>query len=156
MLVDISATADPFSVLGGEDAALGVIAEALFDPATGRLAAELDELVEPTGSRLLILDSVRLAAEWRGFGLGVLLAGTAVEKLSGGARAAACYPTPLGEPGASREDDPVERGVAIATSSEVWAQLGFYHFQGGVHVLDLNQVTLDESLERLRKQAPLA
>jgi hypothetical protein len=139
--------------LDGEDADLGLVAEALFAPATGQLALELDELIEPAGSRLLILNSVRLAPEWRGFGLGVLLAGTAMKKLSGGARLAACYPAPLAEPGdADGEDDPVARGVAEATLSEVWAQLGFEHFRGGVHVLDLNLVTLDESLERVRKQ----
>jgi GNAT superfamily N-acetyltransferase len=99
VLVDLSATADPFSVLDGEDADLGLVAEALFDPATGQLATELDELIEPAGDRLLILGSVRLAPAWRGFGLGVLLAGVAIKKLSGGVRFAACYPAPLGEPG---------------------------------------------------------
>jgi hypothetical protein len=157
VLVDIGATADPFTVLDGEDADLGLFAEALFDPATGQLVPELDELIDSAGTRLLILDSVRLTPTWRGFSLGVLLAGTAIKKLSGGARLAACYPVPLAEPGdddcEDGEDDPVERGVATATLGEVWGQLGFDHFRDGVHVLDLNLVTLDESLERLRKQA---
>ncbi len=157
VLVDIGPTADPFGVLDGEDADLGLVAEALFDPATSRPVPEFDELVEPAGERLLVLDSVRLAPQWRGFGLGVLLAGTAIRKLSGGVRAAACYPAPLGEAGdADREEEPeeaAERAVAMATLSEVWGQLGFEHFRRGVHVLDLNRVTLDESLERLRKQA---
>src|SRR5262245_61803982 len=56
VLVDISATADPASLLGVEQGVLGLVAEALFDPATGHLDAELDELVEPAGDRLLILD----------------------------------------------------------------------------------------------------
>jgi hypothetical protein len=45
--------------------------------------------------------------------------------------------------------------VAVVTLSEVWGQLGFEHFRGGVHGLDLNLVTLDESLERLRKQVAI-
>jgi hypothetical protein len=60
VLVDLSATADPFSVLDGENADLGLVAEALFDPVTGQLAPELDEQLEPAGDRLLILSFVRL------------------------------------------------------------------------------------------------
>jgi hypothetical protein len=40
--------------------------------------------LEPIGSRILIMNSVRLAAQWRGFGVGVLLAGTAIKKVSRG------------------------------------------------------------------------
>jgi hypothetical protein len=82
VLVDIGPAADPFGVLDGEDADLGLVAEALFDPATSRPVPEFEELVEPAGERLLVLGSVRLAPQWRGFGLGVLLAGTAIRKLS--------------------------------------------------------------------------
>lgn len=57
------------------------------------------------------------------------------------------YPAPLDE-----VYDP-EDHVARAKLSEVWAQLGFEHFSDGVHVLDLNLATLDESLEQLQKKA---
>ncbi len=43
--------------------------------------------------------------------------------------------------------------MASACLSEVWSQLGFEHFRDGLHVLDLNLVTLDARLERLRKRA---
>jgi hypothetical protein len=71
------------------------IASTLFDVGAGDLVPELDDRLEPLGSRIVILDSARLGLEWRGFGLGALLAGTAIMKLSGGARFAACYPAPL-------------------------------------------------------------
>lgn len=150
--VDLVDTRDPFSLLDGEDADLGAIAEVIFDPATSKLDPDLDQLLEPFGNRILILDSVRLTPEWRGFGLGVLLAGTAVKRLSGGVRAAVCYPAPIGdlsgdEPGAS------ERQQAIASLGRTWAQLGFEHFRDGVYVLDLNLVVLDQSLQRLRASA---
>jgi GNAT superfamily N-acetyltransferase len=105
-LVDLYQTHDPFALLDGADAELGRIAEALFDPDDGQLDPKLDERLEPAGDRILILHSVRLTPQWRGFGFGALLAGTAIRKLSGGARAAVCYPAPLGgrdEPG---QDDP--------------------------------------------------
>jgi len=50
-------------------------------------------------------------------------------------------------------EDPVRRQAAVATLSEVWSRLGFEHFRDGVHVLDLNLVTVSESLQRLAKDA---
>lgn len=144
-------------MLDGEDATLGRIAEVLFDPATGRLDPVLDAQLEPLGSRLLILKTVRLAPAWRGFGLGVLLAGTAIKKLSGGVRFAVCDPAPLPDTDVDfdeAEQDPVEQAVIFATLSEVWGQLGFEDFRdSGVHVLDLNLVTLDNCLQEQQKHA---
>jgi len=150
--VDIYDTRDPFGLLDGEDADLGLIAETVFSAGGGRLDPELDDLLEPEGSRILILSSVRLTPDWRGFGLGALLAGTAIKKLAGGGRAAACYPAPIDE---MDEEEPSEaaRERAIEALGRVWAQLGFHHFRDGVHVLDLSLVSLDENLSRLRKNA---
>jgi len=151
VLVDIDDSDDPFGLLDGEDAGLGLIAEAIFNPATGGLDPELNQRLQPLGTKLLILGAVRLSSQWRGFGLGVLLAGTAIKKLSSGVRAAVCYPAPPDTtPGPA---DPVERALAIATLGEVWAQLGFEHFRHGVHLLDLNLVTLDDCLAQLRQRA---
>jgi hypothetical protein len=157
VLIDVYDTRDPFSLLDGEDADLGLIAETIFSGGSGGLAPDLDMRLEPIGSQILILNSVRLAAEWRGFGLGVLLTGTAIKKLSGGARAAVCYPAPIneltsGHPN-TRQDDSAERQKAVAALDRVWARLGFEHFRNGIHVLDLNLATLDENLSQLRKNA---
>lgn len=153
VVVDLYQTRDPFGLLDGEDADLGAAAGTIFHARTGELDPDLDDLLEPIGDRILILNSVRLTPEWRGFGLGVLLAGTAIKKLSGGARAAVCSPAPISEPGDEEPDSAAEREQAIAALSRAWAQLGFEHFRDGVHVLDLSLVTLDESLRRLRTRA---
>ena len=153
VVVDLYQTRDPFGLLDGEDADLGAVAGTVFNARTGELDPDLDDLLEPIGDRILILNSVRLTPEWRGFGLGVLLAGTAIKKLSGGARAAVCYPAPISEPGDEEPDSAAAREQAIAALSRAWAQLGFEHFRDGVHVLDLSLVTLDESLRRLRTRA---
>jgi GNAT superfamily N-acetyltransferase len=154
-LVDAYETRDPFGLLDGQDAELGHVAGTLFDAGDGRLDPDLDEQLEPIGSRILILHSVRLVPEWRGFGLGALLAGTAIRKLSGGARAAVCYPAPLNEPTQAGTDDQgdAEWDKAVAALQQAWARLGFGHFRDGVHVLDLSLVTLDENLGQLRKNA---
>ena len=106
VVVDFYPTRDPFGLLDGEDADLGAIAGTVFDARTGELDPDLDDLLEPLGDRILILNSVRLTPEWRGFGLGVLLAGTAIKKLSGGVRAAVCYPAPINEPADGEPDSP--------------------------------------------------
>ena len=151
VIVDVDDTRDPFGLLDGEDADLGLIAETVFSGGS-RLDPELDGLLEPAGSRIIVLSSVRLALEWRGFGLGALLAGTAIKKLAGGGRAAVCYPAPIGEPD-EEEPSQAAREQAIQALGRVWAQLGFEHFRDGVHVLDLSLVSLDENLGRLRKNA---
>lgn len=150
--VGLDDTRDPFGLLDGEEADLGLIAETVFGAGGGNLDPELDNLLEPFGSRILILNSVHLAPEWQGFGLGALLAGTAIKKLAGGARAAVCYPAPIGEPD---EEEPGEaaREQAIQALGRVWARLGFEHFRDGVHVLDLSLVSIDENLGQLRKNA---
>jgi len=156
-LVDLYQTHDPFALLDGADAELGRIAQALFDPGDGQLDPDLDEQLEPAGDRILILHSVRLTPPWRGFGLGALLAGTAIRKLSSGARAAVCYPAPLGGPDDPGHDDhPDSRREwqhAVASLQRVWGRLGFTLFRDGVHVLDLSLVTLDEKLGQLRRHA---
>lgn len=153
VVIDVYQTHDPFGLLDGEDADLGAIAGTIFDARTGQLGPDLDDLLEPMGDRILILNSVRLTPGWRGFGLGVLLAGTAIKKLSGGVRAAVCYPAPIDELNDEEPDSPAAREQAIAALGKVWARLGFEHFRDGVHVLDLSLVTLDESLGRLHKRA---
>lgn len=154
-LVDIYETRDPFALLDGQDAELGHVAGAIFDAGDGELHPDLDDQLEAAGSRILIVHSVRLAPEWRGFGLGALLAGTAIRKLSAGARAAVCYPAPLTEQAEARPDGygDAEWDKAVAALRQVWASLGFEHFRDGVHVLDLSLVTLDERLGQLRRNA---
>jgi GNAT superfamily N-acetyltransferase len=148
--VDVDQVRDPFGLLDGEDADLGLIAETIFGG--GDLDPDLDSLLEPAGSRILILSSARLEPGWRGFGLGALLTGTALRRLAAGGRAAVCYPAPIGD---ASEEEPTgaAREQAVQALDRVWAQLGFEHFRDGIHVLDLNLATLDENLARLRKAA---
>jgi ssDNA-specific exonuclease RecJ len=60
-----------------------------------------------------------------------------------------CYPAPLD----NRSDDEVTRQRQIDKLTRVWAQLGFKHYRDGVHILDLNLVTLNEGLIHSRHQA---
>ncbi len=91
-LVDTYEARDPFALLDAQDSELGHVAGILFDAGDGWLDPDLDEQLELTGSRILILHSVSLVPEWRGFGVGALLAGTAIKKLSSGARRRSAAP----------------------------------------------------------------
>lgn len=106
----------------------------------GRLRPELESF-EST-SRVIVLDTVVLEPAWRGRGLGPVLAGQALRRLSGGCGLAATYPGPLVDLGYSTEE-------AAQRLAVVWGKLGFTHHADGVHVLDLRKVTLDRSLRRL-------
>jgi hypothetical protein len=68
--VDLDQTRDVFAVLDGEDAILGRLAELILDPATGRLDPTLDAQLEPLGSRLLILKTMRLTPSGAASGWG--------------------------------------------------------------------------------------
>lgn len=87
-------TPDLFGVLDGHDGDVGMIAGVLLDHSTGHFRDDLDDVAESLGSGMLILNRARLAAPWRGFGMGVVLAGKAIKRLGFGCRSAACYPAP--------------------------------------------------------------
>src|SRR5260221_9811081 len=91
-LVDAYETSDPFALLDGQDAELGHVAGTLFDAGDGRLDPDLDEQLEPTGSRILILHSVRLVPQWRALGPGAALAGAGIRDVF------RCRPGPLLQP----------------------------------------------------------
>lgn len=157
VIVDLNETRDPFSLLDGESADLGHIAGVVFGPGSSDLDPELDEQLEVFGGRLLILDTVRLTSQWRGFGLGVLLAGTVIKKLSADARLAACYPGPLDDnpdpPTEETPEDEAARRRAVAALGRTWAKLGFEPFRDGVHVLDFGLATFEENLRGLHQSA---
>lgn len=140
---------DAVVVLDAYDADLGLIAETVLDQQEGGLQRDLEARLEPHGSDLLVLHEVQLNPQWRGHGIGVLLAGQAIKRLSGGCQAALCYPAPLDWP---EREDPTQWQAAVATLSSVWSQLGFEHFRNGVHVLDLALVTLDNAIVRLQRR----
>lgn len=139
---------DAFGVLDGHDADLGYIGEVVLNPGSRGLDPALADRLECFGTRLLILNSVRLAPQWRGFGIGVLLAGLAMQRLSGGCMAAVCHPAPLAD--ADEDEDPAREAAAGQKLAEVWPQLGFEHFRDGIYVIDLARVTLGDALKQLR------
>jgi hypothetical protein len=124
---------------------LSTVGAAVLDLKEGDLRDDLLDQLEGMGSKLLILNSVKLTDRWRGYGVGALLAGEAILALYGDAQCVATYPAPLdGSTGA-------DRARAVKKLERVWAQLGFEAYRDGVWVIDPGLVTLRDSVERMKR-----
>ncbi|WP_035794239.1 hypothetical protein [Kitasatospora mediocidica] len=95
---------------------------------------------------LLLLESVEVEQKWRGTGVGMDLAVTALRHLAGGPRSVAvCYPAPIHthgpeEPCSYESDDPEVRRPdeeAVAALRGAWSRRGFGHVQEGVYAMAL-------------------
>ncbi|SCK40965.1 hypothetical protein YUYDRAFT_05054 [Streptomyces sp. ScaeMP-e48] len=143
-------TGDLFGVLDGHDGDVGLVAGAILNLRTREFRDDLDGIIGSFGSAMLILNSATMNKEWRGTGVGTVLAGRAIKRLGTGCRGVACYPAPLDDPGESQNDGGRENAHQALRRS--WERLGFEHYRKGVYVLDLGTVTLGRSLASLTKQ----
>jgi GNAT superfamily N-acetyltransferase len=135
-----------WEALDAMESSLETVASTILDPVSGELVDDLEELLEGLDERVLILNSVLVEPDWRGYGVGTLLAGLALQTLAPGSRLVATYPAPLTDSGGA------EWETAVAKLEKVWGALGFVPFRDGVWVLDLATVDLDEAVIRLRKR----
>jgi hypothetical protein len=154
-IVTVAPNADngPLAGLETTSANQDRICQVLFDSATGRLSRIITDHIGRRRSRrrILILHDARLTPQWRGFGLGTLLIGTAIKTVSADCRVAACYPSPAADQDTRHSSyDPVDVQIAYATLGEVFEQLGFEHVSAGVFILNLTSSELDRSLTQLR------
>lgn len=154
--VDFEEMSDPFSLLDAETADLGHIAGVLFDPSTGELVDELDDLIEPFGSGVLIIDSVRLKQPWRGHGVGPLVVGMAIQQLGEGRRMTVLRAAPTERRNSSGEvverSTDADRAVAVAKLGALWSQLGFEHVRDEVWVLDHSLTTFSQAMQEIRRR----
>jgi hypothetical protein len=122
---------DPISPLAGPTGPIG---------SAGSTADEAAVL----GEHILVLDRLWLEPAWRGRGLGPVVATAAILRLGRGCKFGVCYPAPF-EPA----DRPEDRARSIEALGAIWAQVGFRPWADGVWVMDLGEVDLGASLERL-------
>jgi len=100
------------------------ITEALGAEASGATAGPADHL--------LVLERVRVEPEYRGNGLGPLIATAVIERLGRGCRMAACFPAPFEGPCRPEDHD-----VEVEALSRIWAKVGFRHWRNGVWMMEL-------------------
>ncbi len=127
------------------------IAQALLDPATGYHTNEVGELLECSGSALLVMDRVTLREEWRGRGLGEILASEAIFRLTPGCRAVACAPG-VSDLSTDRLRNKAEWDHVTAKIARGWEQLGFLPYRDNVFVLSSTSLVLEEQRGQLRQR----
>ncbi|MDH6120475.1 GNAT superfamily N-acetyltransferase [Kitasatospora sp. GAS204A] len=96
---------------------------------------------------LLLLESVHVTDEWRGKGVGMRLAVTALRRLAVPGTVAVCYPAPLhdhgpDEPCSYVSDDPEVRRPdeeAVGRLRKAWERHGFRPIGEGVYALALDR-----------------
>jgi len=96
------------------------------------------------GAHVLVLDRVFIEPEFRGSGLGPIVAALVISRLRRGCQFAVCFPAPFDGPHGDEERD-----RSIAALGRVWATVGFRARPDGVWVLDLQDDTLRLATERL-------
>ncbi|WP_405908724.1 hypothetical protein OG742_30410 [Streptomyces sp. NBC_00828] len=126
-------------------------AQVLLDRETGNFTDEVSELLDYVGSDLLVMDRVTLDEEWRGHGLGAVLAMEAVLRLMTGCRAVACSPGVTDISG-NRLRDRAEWDRVNAQIRQGWERIGFRLYRDGAFLLSPTSQVLEEQRRVLRAQ----
>lgn len=140
-----------FSAMETESEDLFEIAQVLLDPTTGYYTDEVSGLLGYSGSALLLMDRVTLREEWRGQGLGVILAAEAIFRLMSGCRAVACSPG-VSDLSADGLRDEAEWDRVAAKIVSGWKRIGFLPYRDNVFVLSPTSLVLEEQRGRLRRK----
>ncbi|WP_432190423.1 hypothetical protein [Streptomyces sp. Tue6028] len=122
----------PFEAMDSYTGDVARIGEVVLDVATGEWEPAFEAVLGHPVGDLLFMGRVILEPAWRGFGLGPVLAGMAIRRLSQDCVVVAC------EPGSAdgRELTEDEQREATAKLGRVWEQIGFGPLRDGVHILD--------------------
>lgn len=113
----------------------------LTDRESGTWVDANDDEGQPE-SHVLLLDRLWLHPDWRGQGLGPIVAAAAIERLGRGCHLAACYPAPFEDP----TQQPDDRQRAIEALGQVWSKVGFTQWNDGVWMLDLDTSDVHRTL----------
>jgi GNAT superfamily N-acetyltransferase len=143
--VEPTETRDLFGVMDGYDADLGHIAEMIIDTQTGDIDDDLRDNVAGFESDILVLCRAELEKDWRGFGLGAVLAARAIKQLGHGCIAVVLQPASILPE--TRSDDETKRRAAKRIA-KAWEKIGFNSVSEDLMVLDLATTTLNKSLAR--------
>ncbi|MFJ8248471.1 hypothetical protein [Streptomyces sp. NPDC094466] len=130
---------------------LAEIAEAILNAETGYFTDEVSEMLDYTGSALLVMDRVTLDGAWRGHGLGVALAIEAIYRLMPGCRAVVCSPG-ISDVSDMRLRDRAEWERVTTKIGRGWESIGFRPYRGTVFVLSPTSLDLEEQRDVLRRR----
>jgi GNAT superfamily N-acetyltransferase len=103
-----------------------------------------DDDSESAETSVLVLDRLWIEPDYRGNGLGPIVAACAILRLGRGCRLAACYPAPFETSQASENRD-----RSIDALGRIWARVGFTPWNDGVWMLDLHSTDVRDALKQL-------
>jgi GNAT superfamily N-acetyltransferase len=103
-----------------------------------------DDNTEAAEMSVLVLERLRIEPDYRGNGLGPIVAACAILRLGRGCRLAACYPAPFETSQAC-----ADRDRSIEALGRIWAKVGFTPWNDGVWMLDLQTTDVRDALKRL-------
>jgi hypothetical protein len=103
---------------------------------------------ESAETSVLVLERLWIEPDYRGYGLGPIVAACAILRLGRGCRLVACYPAPFD---AVQTSEARER--SIEALGRIWAKVGFTPWNDGVWMLDLHATNLRDALDRLVRDA---
>jgi hypothetical protein len=119
------------------------------------LAAELEARLEPGGSRVVILDRVRLAPAWRGLGgVGRLLTARLLRWVADEPRVILLRPFPI-ELDDNEVGDSAVFDEALARVRRTWQSLAFESFTEDIWFLDPRMAAHDQSVRKIAKRLSL-
>jgi GNAT superfamily N-acetyltransferase len=108
-----------------------------------------DDDSESADTSVLVLERLWIEPDYRGIGLGPIVAASAILRLGRGCRLAACYPAPF-----ETNQTAADRDRSIEALGRIWAKVGFTLWNDGVWMLDLHTTELGDALEQLLPHTP--
>lgn len=153
--VPIYAAEGPWSIMEAHSSRLASLGEQVLKPgvqSNDQWAPDLEAMLEDSAGDLLVVSEAVFDPQWRGFGLGPPLIGSAIHRLSGGCAAVAVQPWPA-EGTMLTEADHRARFARLA---QMFNRLGFEHLHDDVLVLDLSAQKAEDCLRaELEKTATM-
>lgn len=115
------------------------------------LHPDLEQMLEPGGSRVVIVDRVRLAPAWRGLGgVGRLLTARLLDWVCDDPRVVAVHPFPI-ELDEDAREDPARFDPALQRVCRVWRSLEFEPFTDDIWVLDPRKAAYGKAVEEIAR-----
>lgn len=119
------------------------------------LAAEIENSLEPGGNQVVILDRVRLAPAWRGFGgIGRLLIARILRWICDDPRLVAVQPFPIDLDSDQRQNDEIFT-PALQQVRRTWSSLGFEPFTDNIWIMDPRKSSHHNAVAHLNEQLGL-
>jgi hypothetical protein len=157
VVLDLGRIEDVFESLDADSAEL-VGYWCLFDPdREGELHPDLEDLIEPFGGHVVILERARLAPAWRGLGgVGRYLIGRMLPYICCDPAVVATQPFPIDVP---RDDkgnaDEAELKRGLVQVRRTWKSIGFQPYKGDIWVMDPKLVTHENALKEIERRLGL-